>query len=118
MIPSRTLTEIPKEEILRSHWLRQVVLTYNLPRRWIDRTPLQNASLSFVGRNLAIIHSNVPNIDPESSYTSGNAQGLDFFRMPATRSFGFNLNVSSNKTGPVRHHISSEQFLTTPGKIH
>jgi hypothetical protein len=39
--------------------------------------------------------SNVPNIDPESGYTSaGNAQGLEYFAMPQTRSFGFNLSVN------------------------
>jgi hypothetical protein len=73
--------------------LRQVVLTYDIPRSLIERTPLQGASLSFVGRNLAVLYRNVPNIDPESSYTSSNAQGLDYFGMPATRSYGFNLNI-------------------------
>jgi hypothetical protein len=88
-------------ENVQDHWiydasfvkLRQVVLSYQLPKSWMDRTPLQGASLSFVGRNLAIISRNVPNVDPEASYTSSNAQGLDYFGMPATRSYGFNLNV-------------------------
>jgi TonB-linked SusC/RagA family outer membrane protein len=85
----------------QQHWiydasfikLRQLVFTYDFPRSLIDKTPLEGVSLSFVGRNLAIIYSDVPNIDPESSYTSSNAQGLDYFGMPATRSYGFNLNV-------------------------
>ena len=85
----------------QDHWvydasfvkLRQLVFSYNFPRKWMDKWPLQNASLSFVGRNLAIIHRNVPNIDPEASYSSSNGQGLDFGGMPATRSYGFNLNV-------------------------
>jgi TonB-linked SusC/RagA family outer membrane protein len=86
---------------VQDHWvydasfikLRQLVFTYNLPDRWIQRLRLQSASLSFVGRNLAVIHRSVPNIDPESSYSSSNGQGLDFFGMPATRSYGFNLNL-------------------------
>ncbi len=74
--------------------LRQVTLGYTLPRRLLDKTPVQNIMVSFVARNLAIIHKNVDNIDPESSYTSTNAQGLDYFGMPATRTYGFNLRVT------------------------
>ena len=85
----------------QEHWvydasfvkLRQVVLTYDFPARWVNRLPLHNASFSLVGRNLAIIHRNVPNTDPEASYSSSNAQGLDFFGLPSTRSYGFNLNL-------------------------
>ncbi|MDN5213427.1 SusC/RagA family TonB-linked outer membrane protein [Fulvivirgaceae bacterium BMA12] len=73
--------------------LRQVVFGYQLPQKWLANTPLRSVSLSFVGRNLAIIHSNVDNIDPESTYSSNNAQGLDYFGMPATRSYGFNLRA-------------------------
>jgi hypothetical protein len=48
-----------------------------------------------VGRNLAILWKNTPNIDPEAAYTtSGNAQGLEFFSVPANRSFGFNLSAN------------------------
>jgi hypothetical protein len=50
--------------------------------------------LSLVARNLAILHKNVPNIDPESSYQSGNNQGLDYFGMPATRTYGINLRAT------------------------
>ncbi len=73
--------------------LRQIVLGYALPRAWLDRTPLQSLTLSFVGRNLAIIHKNTPNIDPESVYSSSNAQGLDYFGFPSTRTYGFNLRA-------------------------
>ncbi|HOW41757.1 MAG TPA: hypothetical protein PL123_14520, partial [Bacteroidales bacterium] len=57
------------------------------------KTPLTNVSVSFVGRNLWIIHRNTENIDPESSYTSSSGQGIDQFAMPTTRSYGFNLRV-------------------------
>ena len=59
----------------------------------LDKMPFQSLSLSFVARNLAILYKNVDNIDPESSYQSGNGQGLDYFGMPKTRSYGFNLRV-------------------------
>ena len=74
--------------------LRQITLGYSLPRQMLSKTPLQTLTLSFVGRNLAILFKNVDNIDPESSYTSTNAQGMDYFGMPATRSYGFNLRAT------------------------
>ncbi len=74
--------------------LRQVTLGYSFPRGMLSKTPIQNLTLSFVGRNLAILFKNVDNIDPESSYTSSNAQGLDYFGMPSTRSYGFNLKAT------------------------
>jgi TonB-linked SusC/RagA family outer membrane protein len=74
--------------------LRQITLGYNLPKKLLSKTPVQNLMVSFVARNLAILHKNVDNIDPESSYTSSNSQGLDYFGFPATRTFGFNLRAT------------------------
>lgn len=74
--------------------LRQVVIGYSLPRTMLTKTPFQKVMLSFVGRNLAIISKNVENVDPESTYsTNPGAQGLEYFAMPATRSYGFNLSL-------------------------
>jgi TonB-linked SusC/RagA family outer membrane protein len=73
--------------------LRQLTFGYNFPSSLITKTPFSNLRLSFVARNLAILWKKTDNIDPESSYSSGNGQGLDYFAMPRTRSFGFNLSV-------------------------
>ena len=73
--------------------LRQLTLGFSFPRKMIASTPIQTLQLSFVGRNLLILSKNVPNVDPESSYTNSNSQGLDYFGYPATRSYGFNLKV-------------------------
>ncbi len=73
--------------------LRQVTFGYIFPSSMLDKMPFQTLSLSFVARNLAILYKNVENIDPESSYQNGNGQGLDYFGMPKTRSYGFNLKV-------------------------
>jgi hypothetical protein len=32
-------------------------------------------------------------VDPESTYNSGNGQGLEMFGVPPTRSYGLNLMV-------------------------
>lgn len=73
--------------------LRQVTIGYSFPKSIIDKTPFETLMLSFVGRNLAILHKNIDNVDPESSYTVNNSQGLDYFGFPSTRSYGFNLKV-------------------------
>ncbi|MBD3626718.1 SusC/RagA family TonB-linked outer membrane protein [Cyclobacterium sp.] len=74
--------------------LRQVTFGYNFPRSILSKTPFTNLNLSFVGRNLSILWKNVENIDPESGYSSGNGQGLDYFGMPQTRTFGFNVRAT------------------------
>ncbi len=71
--------------------LRQFTLGYSLPKSLLAKTPFQSASLSLVGRNLLLLYSKVPNVDPESSYNSGAAQGLEMFGVPPARSFGLNL---------------------------
>jgi TonB-linked SusC/RagA family outer membrane protein len=73
--------------------LREVSLTYNLPKEWLANTFLGGASLSFVGSNLWIIHKNLPHADPESSQSAGNIQGWQSGVMPTTRNFGVNLNL-------------------------
>ncbi len=73
--------------------LRQFTLGYNFPKSLLESTPFSEVSLSLVGRNLLLLMSKVDNIDPESTYSNGNAQGLEMFGVPQTRSFGFNLNV-------------------------
>ena len=73
--------------------LRQLTLGYNFQNTLLSKTPIENLTISFVGRDLWIIHKNTPNIDPESSYTNSNSQGLDFFGMPSVRSWDFNLRM-------------------------
>lgn len=73
--------------------LRQVVLGYNIPASVFRKTPIQGMSVSLVGRNLAILHKETPNIDPESNYNNSIGQGLELAGVPPYRSFGLNLNV-------------------------
>lgn len=73
--------------------LREVALSYRLPRLWTQKLHLQEASVTLTGRNLWTIYKSVPNIDPESALTTGNAQGVEAYSLPTTRSFGVNLSV-------------------------
>jgi hypothetical protein len=48
-----------------------------------------------VGRNLALLKSNLPHIDPETSYyNDGNLQGIENGQIPTTRTVGFNLSFN------------------------
>jgi TonB-linked SusC/RagA family outer membrane protein len=74
--------------------LREVALNYSLPSALISKTPLSKVTLSLVGRNLWIIHKNMPYYDPETSASSGNIQGTADGAYPSTRTFGFNMMVN------------------------
>jgi TonB-linked SusC/RagA family outer membrane protein len=74
--------------------LREVKLGYTLPSKWVKGVGLQSATVSLVGRNLLIIHKNVPNIDPETAFNTGNAQGLEDLTLPTVRNLGFNINLN------------------------
>ncbi|MEH6306769.1 SusC/RagA family TonB-linked outer membrane protein [Olivibacter sp. CPCC 100613] len=73
--------------------LRSITLGYSLPAKVLNKTPFKTASFSFVARNLLFIYKKADNIDPEASYNSGNAQGLENFGLPTVRNYGLNLSV-------------------------
>lgn len=71
--------------------LREVALAFNLPTAWTENIKTQRISVALVGRNLWLIHKNVPNIDPETFYSNGNGQGIEYGSYPVTRSFGLDI---------------------------
>jgi TonB-linked SusC/RagA family outer membrane protein len=73
--------------------LRELSIGYNIPKRLLNHTPFVSAKLSFVGRNLWLIKSDVPGFDPESAYSTGNGQGIEYGSVPSYKSMGFNLNI-------------------------
>ncbi len=76
--------------------LREVKLSYELPKSIISTLNLQKVEVGIEGRNLWIIHSNVPHIDPEANMfgTNSVAEGIEFNSIPSTKSFGFNLKLT------------------------
>lgn len=74
--------------------LREVRLGYSLPKKLIDKLPVTSASISLVGRNLALWTEN-DHVDPETISFSGGTivPGVEDMALPSTRSFGLNLNV-------------------------
>lgn len=73
--------------------LREVNVSYTFPRRWFTNTIISSIKLSAVGNNLCFLYNALPGFDPESTYSTGNGQGIETAALPSTRSFGFNLNI-------------------------
>ncbi|MEF9985833.1 MAG: SusC/RagA family TonB-linked outer membrane protein [Bacteroidales bacterium] len=73
--------------------LREVNIGYTFPRKWFTKTIISSIKLSAVGNNLCFIYNSLPGFDPESTYSTGNGQGVETAALPSTRSFGFNLNI-------------------------
>ncbi|MEZ7820726.1 MAG: SusC/RagA family TonB-linked outer membrane protein, partial [Patescibacteria group bacterium] len=72
--------------------LRDLTIGYDLPKSIIGNT-LQGVRVSFFGRNLLAWNLAFKGIDPENtSYGSGNIQGLEGGSLPSTRTYGFNVN--------------------------
>lgn len=72
--------------------LREVSLTYSLPSSLMKRmAPFKGIDLSLTGRNLWIIHKNLPYADPDDAISSGNYQGYIGGSYPSTRTFGANV---------------------------
>jgi TonB-linked SusC/RagA family outer membrane protein len=74
--------------------LRELKVGYTFPSQWVKGIGLQSATVSLVGRNLFILHKNVPNIDPETAFNTGNGQGLEDLTLPTVRNIGFNINLN------------------------
>ncbi|WP_051408584.1 SusC/RagA family TonB-linked outer membrane protein [Sediminibacterium sp. C3] len=74
--------------------LRELQVGFNFPAQLLRNTPFKTATLSIVGRNLAV-WSKVPHVDPEvMSYTGGTAlPGIEYMSIPSSRSFGVNLSL-------------------------
>ena len=78
--------------------LREVSLSYNLPKRMLEKTPFGKMSISVVGQNLWYKAFNFPdalNFDPEvMSLGVGNGQGFDYLTGPTSKRYGFSINLT------------------------
>ena len=71
--------------------LREMRLDYSLPADMVEGSPFSNVSIGVFGRNLAILHKNVPHIDPEVATSASNIQGFEGGQLPAERTIGVNV---------------------------
>ncbi len=75
--------------------LREANLTYSIPKKVLSRTNfIKGVDISVFGRNLWIIHKNLPYSDPEENLSSGNIQGMQSGAYPTTRTLGVNVKLN------------------------
>ncbi|MCX7879824.1 MAG: SusC/RagA family TonB-linked outer membrane protein [Ignavibacteria bacterium] len=73
--------------------LRELSLSYTLPKAIVEYTPFSNIILTFTGRNL-FLSTKYTGVDPETNLMGAySAQGLDYFNMPGIRSYNFTIAV-------------------------
>jgi TonB-linked SusC/RagA family outer membrane protein len=75
--------------------LREVTLGYDLPKAWFKNSFVNGLRLAVYGRNLALLHSNIPHVDPETAFDNSNAmQGIEFGQLPSARTIGLTFGAS------------------------
>lgn len=78
--------------------LREVSVSYALPAKMFKTGFVKGLSIGLEGRNLWIIDSAVPHIDPESSFfgpsLAGGAANVEFWSVPSARTFGGNVKIT------------------------
>jgi len=73
--------------------IRQLSLSYELPRGLLKKGPFTSLSLTAFANNLKV-WTKYDGVDPETSLGGpNNSQGLDYFNNPNTKSYGLRLNV-------------------------
>ena len=74
--------------------LRELAFSYKIPESTLANLPFRSASISLVGRNLFFITNKTEYFDPEAVQSvNNNAEGLNSFALPTTRSFGVSVNL-------------------------
>ena len=74
--------------------LRELAVSYSLPKKIITKIKsVDDIEFSLTGRNLWLIHKNVPYADPEENLSSGNVQGYQSGSYPTVRTIGLNIKV-------------------------
>ena len=76
--------------------LREIGLSYTFPTRLLGDSFIKGLTFGVEGRNLLLIYSEVPHIDPEASLFGSGADGFGIERasIPSTRSIGFNVKLT------------------------
>jgi hypothetical protein len=75
--------------------LREAQFSVRLPERWVARLGAASGSLAFEGRNLWLMSSAVPHVDPEANVlgTGLIGEGIERNVIPSARTFGMNLRL-------------------------
>jgi TonB-linked SusC/RagA family outer membrane protein len=78
--------------------LRELSLTYDLPAKFLEKSPFGQISFSVMGNNLWYFAPNVPrytNFDPDTtSYGGSFLQGIETSAAPTAKRYGFKINLT------------------------
>jgi TonB-linked SusC/RagA family outer membrane protein len=73
--------------------LREITLGYKFSDKILKKSFIQYLEIYFTGRNLWL-STKYTGIDPETNlYGASNAQGMDYFNMPGTKTYSFGLKA-------------------------
>ncbi|TKG88480.1 SusC/RagA family TonB-linked outer membrane protein [Puteibacter caeruleilacunae] len=75
--------------------IREVKLSYKLPKSFLSKTPIESVKVSLIGRNL-FMWTDFPHGDPETFGMSGKflIPGVEDYSLPSLRSMGVNVNIT------------------------
>ena len=78
--------------------LSELSISYSLPKKWLERTfngYVDNVRISAVGSNLFYLVKHTPGTTPDGALTENSlmATAFDLCPYPATRNFGFAINI-------------------------
>lgn len=73
--------------------LRNVTISYEIPERLIKNSFIERMVVSAIGRNLWIIHKNIPYSDPEAGLSAGNFRGYQSGAHPTFREIGASIKI-------------------------
>jgi iron complex outermembrane receptor protein len=88
---------IREKSAFESSWVmvRDVSVSYDLPRTTASRFKLNNLRMTLSGRNLGYLYNSLPdNINPEDYRTTGSASAFLGGGTPLIRSFSVTLNTN------------------------
>ncbi|GAC1314509.1 MAG: SusC/RagA family TonB-linked outer membrane protein [Mucilaginibacter sp.] len=74
--------------------LREVTLSYDLPKKWLQHTFIAKASASVFGRNLLYFYKNPEFKDVDLDQYSNSTAALTGLQSPSVRSYGLNIKLS------------------------
>lgn len=94
----KSAREIAEQNIYSATYvkIRELALTYDIPKTLIQRAGLQKISISLIAKNLFEWTEAGINFDPERAFKGGSnwVQGIEYYNtLPWVASYGFRLNI-------------------------
>ena len=101
--PDNRYTDVPALSTTSNNWnsastrflqnnsymrLKNLTLSYNLPKPWVSKLALSSVQVYVQGDNLFTIHKN-QGLDPEQGIT-----GITYYRYPAMRTISGGINIA------------------------